>query len=100
MTKIGDELIEALREVEAHLDGKAELVTHKVLVPDDVDVRAIREALGLSRPEFSRRFGFKARAVQEWEQRRRRPDPTARAYLTVIARNPRMVEEALSGAGH
>jgi putative transcriptional regulator len=34
--------------------------------------------------------------VQEWEQGRRKPDQSARAYLTVIDRNPQAVEDALS----
>jgi putative transcriptional regulator len=33
-----------------------------------------------------------------WEQRRKLPDAPARAYLTVIARNPRAVAELLREA--
>ena len=32
---------------------------------------------------------------QEWEQGRRRPESAVRAYLTVIDRNPEVVEKAL-----
>ena len=67
-------------------------------VPDDVDVKAIREAQGLSRPEFCRRFGLDVRAVQDWEQRRRRPDRAALAYLRVISRNPEAVVAAPNAA--
>jgi DNA-binding transcriptional regulator YiaG len=35
-------------------------------------------------------------ALQDWEQGRRRPDRAARAYLTVIARHPEAVVEALA----
>ena len=62
----------------------------------DVDVRALRNRLGLSREQFAQRFRFPARTVREWEQGRRRPDQSARAYLTVIDRNPKAVEDALS----
>ena len=34
--------------------------------------------------------------LQDWEQGRRRPDRAARAYLTVIARHPEAVVEALA----
>jgi hypothetical protein len=37
-------------------------------------------------------FGFRA---QEWEQGRRKPDATSRAYLAVIAKNREAVLEAL-----
>ena len=36
--------------------------------------------------------------LRDWEQGRKDPDAAARAYLTVIGRNPTAVAEAL-GAG-
>jgi len=36
------------------------------------------------------------RALQEWEQGGRQPDSAARAYLTVIAKEPVMVRQALA----
>lgn len=94
---IGDELVEAMGEALAIARGEAApAAVHQVEVVQDVDVRAIRQRLGLSREQFAQRFRFPARTVQEWEQGRRRPDQSARAYLTVIERNPKAVEEALS----
>ena len=58
-------------------------------------LKAIRECLNLSRPEFSRRFGFNVRTLEKWEQGVRQPDTAARAYLTVIASNPKRVISAL-----
>ncbi len=66
--------------------------------PAAVDVRAIRRKLGLSQPEFAARFGFSLGAVREWEQGRRRPEQAARTLLLVIARDPAVVQEALSAA--
>lgn len=94
---VGDELVEAMGEALAIARGEvAPAAVHQVEVVQDVDVRAIRTRLGLSREQFAQRFRFPARTVQEWEQGRRRPDQSARAYLTVIERNPKAVEEALS----
>ena len=88
-----------MREALAHAEGQGSTTTeHVVLVPDDVDVEAIRKGLGLTRPAFCRRFGLDVRAVQDWEQKRRRPDRAARAYLIVIAKNPTAVEAALHAA--
>jgi putative transcriptional regulator len=67
--------------------------------PDAVDVKAIRDGLGLTQEEFATRFGLGLDTVQNWESGRRQPDRTARSYLTVIAREPRRVEEALRPAG-
>jgi putative transcriptional regulator len=35
--------------------------------------------------------------LQDWEQGRHAPDPMARAFLTVIAREPEAVRRALAG---
>lgn len=94
---IANELVEAMREAAAIAEGKAKPATvHQVPLPLDVDVRSVRAATGLSRAEFARRFALDPRALQDWEQGRRRPDRAARAYLTVIARHPDAVIEALA----
>jgi putative transcriptional regulator len=94
---VSNELVEAMREAAAIAKGEAKpaAVRHFPL-PLDVDVRAVRAATGLSRSEFARRFALDPRALQDWEQGRRRPDRAARAYLTVISRHPEAVEEALA----
>ena len=94
---IGDDLIAAMGEALAIAEGTlVAAATHRIEALPDIDVRALRTRLGLSREQFARRFRFPARTVQEWEQGRRKPDQSARAYLTVIDRNPQAVEDALS----
>ena len=68
-----------------------------VLPPETIDVRAIREKLGLSQEGFARRYGFSVCSVRNWEQGRRRPEGPARILLRVIEANPEAVDEALSG---
>ena len=58
-------------------------------------VRAIRRALRLSQQEFAARFHIPLGALRDWEQGRKEPDAAARAYLTVIGRNPSAVAKAL-----
>lgn len=70
-----------------------------VRVPEQVNVRAIRQQLNLSQKEFARRYGFSLDALQNWEQGRRFPDPTARVLLKVIEHDPHGVEEALAEEG-
>jgi putative transcriptional regulator len=47
---------------------------------------------------FAARFGFSVKNIQNWEQGSRQPEGPARAYLLVIDRNPKAVQEALSKA--
>ena len=97
MSKFGKDLLEAMSDALAHAEGHSNsCVEHSVVVPQDIDVRALRKRLGLSRPAFAARFDLDARAVQDWEQHRRRPDRAARAYLKVISLNPHAVDLALA----
>jgi DNA-binding XRE family transcriptional regulator len=59
-----------------------------------VDVKAIRNALGLSQAQFARRFGLDIDAVQNWEQGRCQPDRPAQALLRAIAAAPKEVAAA------
>ena len=61
-------------------------------------VRVIRRALKLSQEAFSERFHIPLGTLRDWEQGRKDPDAAARAYLTVIGRNPFAVTEALHTA--
>ena len=66
-----------------------------VSVPAEVDVRAVRERLGMSQNLFAARFGFPLSTLRHWEYGRRRPSGASLTLLNVIARNPRAVLRAL-----
>ena len=91
---LGAELIDDMKLVLAHHRGEVEL---EQVWPRPIDVRAIRKQVKMSQLEFSRAYGISKRALQEWEQGGRQPDSAARAYLTVIAKEPLIVRRALTG---
>jgi putative transcriptional regulator len=97
-TAVGLEVEEALKEALAFVRGEQNECAVREVQVNDVDVAAIRKRLGLSRPKFAQRFGLDARAVQDWEQRRRRPDRAARVLLKVIDKHPEAVEDAIRAA--
>jgi putative transcriptional regulator len=96
-TDFGRELIASMQEAAAIVRGEAD-AARVHLPPGEVDVRAIRERLSLTRPAFAQRFGLAIAAVRDWEQGLRRPDPAARVLLLVIARSPDTVAEAVAEA--
>jgi putative transcriptional regulator len=67
-------------------------------VPQDVDVKAIRNRLGMTQARFSETFGFSLDAIKHWEGGRRIPEAPARTLLTVIDKNPAAVLTALNPA--
>jgi putative transcriptional regulator len=89
----GSELIEGMEVVLAHARGKVEL---EQVWPKAIDIKTIRRQVKMSQAEFSRAYCISKRALQEREQGGRQPDSAARAYLTVIAREPTLVRRALA----
>jgi len=97
-TKLGRVLVESAKQISRHMRGEIELPMKVVHVVPDVDVRAIREGQGLTREQFAERYGLQVRAIQEWEQGRRKPEPAVRAYMLVIKNQPAAVRKALTAA--
>ena len=64
----------------------------------EVDVKAIRNRLGMTQAKFSDTFGFSLDAIKHWEGGRRTPEAPARTLLTVIDKNPTAVLTALNPA--
>ena len=58
-------------------------------------VKTLRRALALTQEEFAARYHIPLSTLRDWEQGRAEPDQPAKAYLTVIARDPEGVERAL-----
>ncbi|HXB69048.1 MAG TPA: helix-turn-helix domain-containing protein [Candidatus Acidoferrales bacterium] len=94
-TKLGMALEESAKEILAHVKGDAKLPARRIVLPDQVDVKRIRTKARMSQAEFARAFCINPRTLQEWEQGRRRPDATTRAYLAVISKNRQAVLDAL-----
>ena len=60
--------------------------------------RIIRRALELTQEEFAARYHIPLGTLRDWEQGRTEPDQPARAYLTLIARDPDHAYHTLDGA--
>ena len=93
-----DAMSKAQRHAAATHDADA-----KPLTPADFkrmkrtpQVKLIRRALGLTQEEFAGRFHIPLGTLRDWEQGAAVPDQSARAYLTVIARDPEAVRKALA----
>jgi putative transcriptional regulator len=61
----------------------------------EINVRAIREDLGMTQMQFASAFGLAIGSVRNWEQGRSVPDASMRSYITVIKNAPYAVIDAL-----
>jgi putative transcriptional regulator len=86
---LGQELVSAVREALASKESG------KVVRPK-IDVAAIRKKLKLTQQQFSKQYHIKLETLRNWEQEKRYPDTTVLAYLTCIAKRPKLIKEMLN----
>jgi putative transcriptional regulator len=94
MTKAGESILRGAKQALAFTKG--EEVDAIVHIPESIDVKGIRKRLGMSQARFAAAYGFPVGTIRSWEQGRRHPDVAARAFLTVLDREPEAVERALT----
>lgn len=88
----------ARADLEAYFSGdESRVAIQTIRVPEDIDVKSVRENLALSQRQFAEIFGFNLSTLQSWERikNRRKPTRTARVLLTALQRKPEAVLEAL-----
>lgn len=95
-SRLFDEIAEGLSEAITIARGEADPATYRVHLPADTDVAAVRRGLGLTQAAFAAKFGFSLASVRDWEQRRRRPDRSARLLLKLVEREPDAVARVLA----
>jgi putative transcriptional regulator len=61
-----------------------------------IDVRAIRQATGMTQAEFAAAYEFSVRTIQEWERGAKRPSGPARTLLRAIKGDPEGLRKALA----
>jgi putative transcriptional regulator len=88
---IGEELLQAVREIKAGMTGRV----FRVEITEATDARL---KLGMSQTEFAEMLGVSARTLQDWEQGRRQPSGAAKALLKVATASPKVVRKALKAA--
>lgn len=68
--------------------GTANPDDYRVYIPEEINVKKIRESLEMSQAEFAEHFGFSVRTLQEWEQGRSVPRGVAKNFLLLLQREP------------
>lgn len=80
-------------------DLRAAGIAMTALSTDEIDVKALREKLGLAQEQFALRYNLSVDTVQHWEAGSRRPDRAANNYLRVIATDPQVAARAQEVVG-
>lgn len=89
-SRIAEEIIQGLEEILAFEQGKINLKTREVNVPelprlyDAKQIRELRDRLGYSQAFFARVIGVSTDAVRSWEQGIRTPTRSAARVLEFL----------------
>ncbi len=83
MNKAGKQILKAMKEV-----LKGDCIAYKVKVDPKIDIKTIRESLGMERDEFAHAFNLSKFSVRNWELRKRAPSGAALTLLQIIQSDP------------
>lgn len=86
---LGNELVSAVREALASKESG------KIIRPK-INIVAMRKKLGMTQRQFSKEYHIKLETLRNWEQEKRVPDTTVLAYLTCIAKRPKLISNMLN----
>jgi len=93
MSNTFDSIKQGLNEAIDHAQGKR--VAVKTYTPQQINVAAVRQRIGMTQQQFASRFGFSVATLRHWERGDRTPRGAALVLLNVIERNPKAVIQAL-----
>jgi putative transcriptional regulator len=80
-------LVESVKQMGSIM--RDESIPHRRTVLSTVDVKGLRERLGLTQNQFSGMIGVSIKTLQNWEQGRREPEGPAKALLRVVEKERR-----------
>lgn len=82
MTKAGKKIMQAMQEA---LNGE---LTSYPAEKENIDVKRIRDTLGMNRDQFALAFQFSKYSVRNWELGNRTPSGATYTLLQLIAADP------------
>jgi putative transcriptional regulator len=82
-----------LEEAIGHAAGRNKHV--RIHKPAFINVKVVRQKIGMSQPEFAATFGISLGTLRHWERGDRAPHGPALILLHVIAKEPKAVLRAL-----
>ena len=93
MSRMGQDLIEAMQEALDHSIGKLDLRTSRLTVipvcetisPEEIKDTRLR--LGMSQMVFAMIIGVSKKTVESWEAGRYKPDGAARRLITILQKD-------------
>lgn len=100
MGKAFESIAAGLTEAIEHAKRRGTGSGVRVYRPQAVDVRELRQRVGMTQEQFAARFGFSVATLRHWERGDRSPVGPALVLLNVIAKDHKAVMRALAAPGN
>lgn len=97
MGKAFESIKAGLTEAVAHAKGHKAGAGVRTYHPQAVDVKGLRQSVGMTQEQFAARFGFSVATLRHWERGDRTPAGASLVLLNVIEKDPGAVLRALVG---
>ncbi len=100
-SSVAEMLIEGMKEVLLYTQGKIQLKTYELEIPDEptpdsAEVTQIRENLNASIPAFAHAMNVTPATIKKWESGKARPSGPAVRLLHLYRREPRLLPHAIA----
>lgn len=96
MSKAFESIKAGLTEAVAHAKGDKGGAGVLLYRPQPVNVKGLRQRIGMTQAQFAARFGFSVATLRHWERGDREPAGPALVLLNVIEKDPGAVLRALA----
>ena len=90
-----DELLASVQQMDGIVNGDQK--ASRTFEFPNMEVKAIRERMGMPQDKFAMILGVSKRTLENWEQGRRHPTGAARSLLRIVDANPELALRALGG---
>jgi putative transcriptional regulator len=93
MSEAFKSISKGLKEAVEYSKGNAKEV--RVFKPVHIDVKKLRENIGMSQPKFAASFGISLGTLRHWERGDRYPQGAALVLLNLLSKDPNTVLQVL-----
>ena len=95
MSEAFDSMKQGLKEAIEFAEGKR--IGATVFKPSEIDVKALRQNIGMTQVEFAAAFGISVGTLRQWERGNRTPRGPALVLLNLVHKAPQTILRVLEG---
>ena len=95
MSEVFESIAQGLNEAIEFANGRD--IAAKVFKPSEVDVKKLRQKIGMTQMEFATAFGISVGTLRHWERGDRTPRGPALVLLNLVQKDSRAILNVLYG---